>query len=111
MRGPGIREFAGGGALGAAGHDAALCEVDVGLGDAEGGFVVAAAFVEACERLVGVAADETFRDALFVEAYRGFRVTVPVGLHGLFVAFDGGFVAAQGVFFGPDPLFLFRAQG
>ncbi len=86
-------------------------EVDVGVGDVEGGFVVVAAFVEAGERIVGMAADETFRDALFVEAYRRVGVSAPVGLHGLLVAFDGGFVAAQGIQFGPDPLFLFRAQG
>ena len=97
--------------MGAAGHGAALGEVDVGFGDAEGGFVVVAALVEAGERLVGVAADETFRDALLVETYRGVRVSAPVCPHRLLVAFDGGFVAAQGVLFGPDPLFLFRVQG
>ena len=97
--------------MGSTGHGAAFGETDVGFGDAEGGFVVAAALVEAGERLVGVAADEPFGDALFVEAYRGVRVSAPVCLHRLFVAFDSGFVAAQGVLFGPDLLLLFRGQG
>lgn len=83
----------------------AFGEFYVGFGGVEGGGVVAAAFVEGCEGLVGVDTDEAL-DASCVESYRGIRV----GAHRRFVTLDGRFVAVEGIFFGPYPVGFLRGE-